>query len=175
LGALAGLSSVMLVLLYGQTRIFYSMARDGLLPSPFAALHAKFKTPWINTIVVGVVAAGFAGFMGLDALAKLTNIGSLTAFALVCLTVLYLRIVRPTMHRPFRAPLFPLVPVLGAGMCLFLLMSLMSHRETATFFLVYVGAGLLIYFVYGMQHSKLAKGQLATGTAAAPIDPSHTP
>jgi len=175
LGALAGLSSVMLVLLYGQTRIFYSMARDGLLPSPFAALHAKFKTPWINTIVVGVVAAGFAGFMGLDALAKLTNIGSLTAFALVCLTVLYLRIVRPAMHRPFRAPLFPLVPVLGAGMCLFLLMSLMSHKETATFFLVYVGAGLLIYFVYGMQNSKLAKGQLATGHAPAPIDPSHTP
>lgn len=175
LGALAGLSSVMLVLLYGQTRIFYSMARDGLLPSPFAALHAKFKTPWINTIVVGFVAAGFAGFMGLDALAKLTNIGSLTAFALVCLTVLYLRIVRPTMHRPFRAPLFPLVPVLGAGMCLFLLMSLMSHRETATFFLVYVGVGLLIYFAYGMHHSKLAKGELVTGHEPAPIDRNHTP
>lgn len=166
LGALAGLSSVMLVLLYGQTRIFYSMARDGLLPSPFAALHAKFKTPWINTIVVGVVAAGFAGFMGLDALAKLTNIGSLTAFALVCLTVLYLRIVRPSMPRPFKAPLFPLVPVLGAGMCLFLLLSLMSHKETATFFLVYVGVGLLIYFVYGLHHSKLGKAQLGAASSA---------
>lgn len=174
-GALAGLSSVMLVLLYGQTRIFYSMARDGLLPSPFAALHARFKTPWINTIVVGVVASGFAGFMGLDALAKLTNVGSLTAFALVCITVLYLRVARPNMPRPFRAPLFPLVPLLGAGMCLFLLLSLMSDNATRSFFLIYVGCGLLIYFVYGLHNSKLAKGQVVRGHEPAPIDRHHAP
>lgn len=175
IGAIAGLSSVMLVLLYGQTRIFYTMSRDGLLPSPFAKLHPKFKTPWINTILVGLIASGFAGFMGLDALAKLTNIGSLTAFALVCLTVLYLRIARPKMERPFRAPLFPLVPVLGAGMCLFLLMSLMSDAETRTFFLVYAGVGLLIYFLYGLHNSKLAKGQVVLGHEPAPIDRHNAP
>lgn len=175
LGALAGLSSVMLVLLYGQTRIFYTMSRDGLLPSPFASLHPKFKTPWINTILVGVIAAGFAGFMGLDALANLTNIGSLTAFALVCLTVLYLRIARPNMPRPFKAPLFPAIPILGAGMCLFLLMSLMASEETRNFFLVYVLGGLALYFVYGIRHSKLGKGQVVLGHEPAPIDRHHAP
>ncbi len=91
IGAIAGLSSVMLVLLYGQTRIFYTMARDGLMPSVFAHVHPKFKTPWINTILVGLLAAGFAGFMSLDALANLTNVGTLAAFAIICITVIYLR------------------------------------------------------------------------------------
>jgi len=92
LGAIAGLSSVMLVLLYGQTRIFYTMSHDGLLPSQLAVVHKRFKTPWINTIIVGIVAAGAAGFMSLDALSDLTNVGSLAAFAIVCGTVIYLRI-----------------------------------------------------------------------------------
>ena len=91
IGAIAGLSSVMLVLLYGQTRIFYTMARDGLIPPVFASVHPKFKTPWINTLLVGALACGFAGFMGLDALANLTNVGTLFAFAIVCFTVVYLR------------------------------------------------------------------------------------
>ena len=175
IGALAGLSSVMLVLLYGQTRIFYTMARDGLLPSPFAALHAKFKTPWINTILVGVIASVFAGFMGLDALSNLTNVGSLAAFALVCLTVLYLRIARPGMHRPFKAPLFPLVPLLGAGMCLFLLMSLMASEATRNFFVIYAVVGIALYFLYGIHHSKLGKGEVVLGHEPAPIDRHHAP
>ena len=114
IGAIAGLSSVMLVLLYGQTRIFYTMARDGLIPPVFAQVHPKFKTPWINTLIVGVLACGFAGFMGLDALANLTNVGTLVAFAIVCVTVIYLRFARPDMQRPFKTPLFPLTPLLGA-------------------------------------------------------------
>src|SRR5262245_48953655 len=89
-GAICGLSSVMLVLLYGQTRIFYTVAQDGLIPGVFARVHPRFRTPWINTIVVGLVAAIFAGFMGLDALANLTNVGTLAAFAIVCVTVVYL-------------------------------------------------------------------------------------
>src|SRR5271154_465977 len=104
LGAIAGLSSVMLVLLYGQTRIFYTMSHDGLLPSQLAVVHKRFKTPWINTIIVGLVAAGGAGLMSLDALSDLTNVGTLAAFAMVCATVLYLRVTHPKMDRPFRTP-----------------------------------------------------------------------
>jgi len=158
IGAIAGLSSVMLVLLYGQTRIFYTMARDGLIPKVFANVHPKLKTPWINTILVGILACGFAGFMGLDNLANLTNVGTLAAFGIVCLTVVYLRFARPDMKRPFKTPLFPVTPLLGALMCLFLLMSLMAHEATRNFFLVYLAGGFVLYFAYGMWNSKLAKG-----------------
>jgi APA family basic amino acid/polyamine antiporter len=162
-GAIAGLSSVMLVLLYGQTRIFYTMARDGLIPPVFSAVHAKFKTPWINTLIVGVIACGFAGFMGLDELANLTNVGTLFAFAIVCLTVVYLRYARPEVARPFKTPWFPLTPLLGAVMCLFLLMSLMAHEGTRNFFVVYLVGGIVLYFAYGLWHSKLGKGVVVTG------------
>ena len=163
IGAIAGLSSVMLVLLYGQTRIFYTMARDGLIPPVFARVHPKFKTPWINTLLVGLLACGFAGFMGLDQLANLTNVGTLLAFAIVCITVIYLRFARPNMRRPFRTPLFPITPVLGALMCLFLLMSLMAHDETRNFFLIYLVGGIVLYFAYGMWNSKLGKGVVVRG------------
>jgi amino acid transporter len=173
IGAIAGLSSVMLVLLYGQTRIFYTMARDGLIPPVFANVHPKFKTPWINTILVGILACGFAGFMGLDALANLTNVGTLAAFAIVCMTVIYLRFARPDMKRPFKTPLFPITPVFGALMCLFLLMSLMAHTETRNFFLIYLGLGLLVYFFYGMWNSKLGRGVEVKGHEAAPMETPH--
>jgi basic amino acid/polyamine antiporter, APA family len=163
IGAIAGLSSVMLVLLYGQTRIFYTMARDGLIPPVFSKVHPKFKTPWINTLIVGVLACGFAGFMGLDQLANLTNVGTLLAFAIVCITVIYLRFTHRDMERPFKTPLFPFTPVLGALMCLFLLMSLMAHEATRNFFLVYLAGGIVLYFVYGMWHSKLGKGVVVHG------------
>jgi basic amino acid/polyamine antiporter, APA family len=168
IGAIAGLSSVMLVLLYGQTRIFYTMARDGLIPPLFATVHPKFKTPWINTLIVGVIACAFAGFMGLDALANLTNVGTLFAFAIVCVTVLYLRYARPDMRRPFKTPLFPFTPLLGAVMCLFLLMSLMAHDATRNFFLVYLVGGILLYFVYGLWNSKLGKGIVVRGHEERP-------
>jgi APA family basic amino acid/polyamine antiporter len=163
IGAIAGLSSVMLVLLYGQTRIFYTMARDGLLPAPFALVHAKFRTPWLNTVVVGVIAAAAAGLMSLDALADLTNVGSLAAFAIVCITVLYLRVAAPELRRPFRTPWSPLTPLAGALMCIFLLMSLMAKAETRRFFLMYLIGGLVLYFVYGLRHSKLGKGEIVIG------------
>jgi APA family basic amino acid/polyamine antiporter len=168
IGAIAGLSSVMLVLLYGQTRIFYTMARDGLIPPLFATVHPKFKTPWINTLFVGLIAGAFAGFMGLDALANLTNVGTLCAFAIVCVTVLYLRYARPDMKRPFRTPLFPFTPLLGAVMCLFLLMSLMAHEATRNFFLVYLVGGILLYFFYGLWNSKLGKGIVVRGHEELP-------
>lgn len=171
IGAIAGLSSVMLVLLYGQTRIFYTMARDGLIPPVFANVHPKFKTPWINTLIVGVIACGFAGFMGLDELANLTNVGTLFAFAIVCFTVVYLRYARPEVARPFKTPWFPLTPVLGAVMCLFLLMSLMAHESTRNFFLLYLAGGIVLYFLYGMWNSKLGKGIVVHGHE----DTSQTP
>ncbi|HXQ17399.1 MAG TPA: amino acid permease [Caulobacteraceae bacterium] len=157
LGAIAGLSSVMLVLLYGQTRIFYTMSHDGLLPSQLAIVHKRFKTPWINTIIVGIVAAGAAGFMSLDALSDLTNVGTLAAFAIVCGTVIYLRVTHPKMARPFRTPLYPLVPIMGVLMCIFLLMSLMAVPATRSFFLWYLGVGTLLYFTYGLWFSKLGR------------------
>jgi len=163
IGAICGLSSVMLVLLYGQTRIFYTMARDGLIPPVFASVHPKFKTPWINTLIVGVLACGFAGFVGLDVLADVTNVGTLLAFAIVCFTVVYLRSARPEVQRPFKTPLFPFTPVLGAVMCLFLLMSLMANKVTRNFFIIYLIVGVLLYFAYGLWHSKLGKGIVVHG------------
>jgi len=157
IGAIAGLSSVMLVLLYGQTRVFYTMSRDGLLPLSLATVHPKFKTPWINTIIVGVAAMGAAGFMSLDALSDLSNVGSLAAFTMVCVTVIYLRRSDPTLIRPFRTPLFPVTPILGAAMCLVLLFSLMATPATRNFFLIYLVIGVAIYFTYGIHKSKLAR------------------
>ncbi len=172
-GAIAGLSSVMLVLLYGQTRIFYTMSRDGLLPASLATVHKTFKTPWINTIIVGIAAMGAAGFLSLDALSDLSNVGSLAAFALVCITVIYLRRSDPDLVRPFRTPLFPLVPILGAIMCAILLMSLMSTPATRNFFLIYLGVGIAVYFLYGIRSSKLGRGIVVSGHEAAPLELPH--
>ena len=158
-GAIAGLSSVMLVALYGQTRIFYAMSRDGLLPLCFGKVHKTSGTPRINTAIVGILAMGAAGFVSLGAIVELTSVGSLAAFALVCLTVIYLRVSQPELARPFRTPLFPLVPLLGASMCLLVLMSLMATPATRSFFLMYLGAGSVVYFAYGMNHSNLGRSR----------------
>jgi APA family basic amino acid/polyamine antiporter len=171
IGAICGLSSVMLVLLYAQTRIFYTMAHDGLIPPVFARVHPKFKTPWVNTVIVGVIAAAFAGFMGLDELASLTNVGTLLAFTIVCVTVVYLRYARPEVPREFKTPLFPITPVLGAVMCLFLLMSLIARPTTRNFFIVYLVGGVLLYFLYGLWNSKLGRGLRVPGHE----DVSQTP
>jgi APA family basic amino acid/polyamine antiporter len=160
----------MLVLLYGQTRIFYTMSRDGLLPSHLAVVHKRFRTPWINTIIVGIAAAGAAGFMSLDALNDLANVGSLAAFTIVCITVIYLRMSSPDMPRPFRTPLYPLTPILGAIMCVVLLMSLMAVPTTRNFFLFYLGGGILVYFAFGMWNSKLGRGELVVGHEAEPME-----
>ncbi len=173
IGAIAGLSSVMLVLLYGQTRIFYTMSRDGLLPTALATVHKTFQTPWINTIIVGIAAMCAAGFLSLDALSDLSNVGSLAAFALVCITVIYLRTTEPNLARPFRTPLYPVVPILGAAMCAVLLMSLMATPATRHFFLGYLILGVIVYFAYGMRSSKLGKGVVVGGHEAAPMELPH--
>lgn len=161
IGAIAGLSSVMLVLCYGQTRIFYSMARDGLLPPFFSTVHKKFQTPWINTLIVGLLAGSGAAFMSLDALSELTNVGTLAAFMIVCMTVLYLRFTAPNLPRPFKAPLGPVTPIIGAALCLLLLMTLMTNPHTRDFFLRYLAGGIVLYFVYGFWFSKLGRAKKA--------------
>jgi APA family basic amino acid/polyamine antiporter len=173
LGAIAGLSSVMLVLLYGQTRIFYTMSHDGLLPSQLAAVHKRFKTPWINTIIVGAVAAGCAGFLSLDTLSEVTNVGTLAAFAIVCGTVIYLRVTHPHMARPFRTPFFPVVPILGVIMCVMLLLSLMHVKDTRNFFIVYMAVGVALYFAFGLWNSKLGKGIATPPDELAPMEAPH--
>ena len=110
-----------------------------------------------------LLACGFAGFMGLDALANVTNVGTLAAFTIVCVTVIYLRYARPDMPRQFKTPLFPVTPLLGAGMSLFLLMSLMSDAATRNFFIPYLLIGVVLYFLYGMWNSNLGKGIVVHG------------
>lgn len=173
IGAIAGLSSVMLVLLYGQTRVFYTMSRDGLLPPALSTVHKKFLTPWINTILVGIAASIAAGFLSLDALSDLTNVGSLAAFALVCITVIYLRTTHKDMPRPFRTPLYPAVPILGAVMCLILLMSLMAGEHTRNFFVIYLVIGIAVYFLYGIRKSKLGRGIVVEGSEGEPRELPH--
>jgi APA family basic amino acid/polyamine antiporter len=170
LGAFAGLSSVMLVLLYGQTRIFYTMARDGLLPSVFATVNKKTQTPVVNTLLVGAVAAGFAGLKGLDFLGDITNVGTLVAFGLICVTVIYLRLARPDLNRPFKMPgwLAITIALLGAVMCFVLFMSLMANPHMRQFFGWYLAGGIVIYFVYGMWNSKLGRGVVVTGATDEP-------
>jgi APA family basic amino acid/polyamine antiporter len=133
-------------------------------------VNPKTKTPVLNTILVGLVAAGFAGFTGLDFLGDTTNVGTLVAFMLICVTVIYLRFARPNLNRPFKMPtwLIVIVGVLGAGMCLILVMSLMSEERTRTFFMWYTGIGVLVYFAYGMWNSKLAKGETVLGHESNP-------
>jgi APA family basic amino acid/polyamine antiporter len=144
------------------------MSRDGLLPASLASVHKTFKTPWINTIIVGVAACFAAGFMSLDVLGDLANVGSLAAFTLVCVTVIYLRFSSPGLERPFKTPFFPITPILGAIMCIVLLMSLMAVTITRNFFLTYLAGGILIYFAYGIWNSKLGKGIVVDGHDASP-------
>ncbi len=155
-GAIVGLTSVVLVLMYGQTRIFYTMARDGLLPRVFSSVHPRFKTPWINTIVVAIVVAGAAGFFDINTLGDMTSVGTLAAFGIVCLTVIYLRRSHPHLPRGFRVPLYPVVPVLGILFCFGLIYSV--ETRVLLFFLWYTIGAIVLYFVYGMHNSRLAKG-----------------
>jgi APA family basic amino acid/polyamine antiporter len=152
-GALAGMTSVLLVFQLGQPRIFMAMARDGLLPQYFAKIHPRFRTPHITTIWTGVIVGAVAMVMNIGDLADLTNIGTLFAFILVCLGVVALRRAAPERARPFRVPLVPFFPILGALLCLILMLSL--PVLTWLRFFVWLGLGLIVYFIYGLGHSRL--------------------
>jgi APA family basic amino acid/polyamine antiporter len=152
IGALAGLTTAILVLLFGQTRVFYSMAHDGLLPKVFAKLHQDYHTPATSQILIGVCVALAAGLLPIDILDEMVSIGTLAAFSVVCVAVIYLRQKFPNMHRPFRAPGLPWIPVLGILFCLALMVAL--PWETWVRLLVWTAFGFAIYFFYGVHHAK---------------------
>jgi APA family basic amino acid/polyamine antiporter len=156
LGAVLGLASVVLVMLLGQARVFYSMSRDGLLWPWVSRVHPRFRTPWVTQAIVGVFAAAFAGAFPIALLGELVNIGTLLAFVLVCLGIIVLRRTRPDLHRPFKTPFVPVVPILGAVMCLGLMFTL--PFETWIRLGLWMLLGLGIYFGYGRRHSTLATG-----------------
>jgi APA family basic amino acid/polyamine antiporter len=156
IAGVAGITSVLLVMMLSAPRVFLAMARDGLVPRKFfAAVHPTFRTPWKSTILIGLFVATLTAFLPIDALLHLTNIGTLFAFAIVCGAVLIMRKTDPGASRPFRCPLVPVVPILGIGSCLLLMLSLPAANWWRLF--AWLGFGLLIYFFYGRHNSLLQK------------------
>jgi APA family basic amino acid/polyamine antiporter len=156
IGAIIGLTSVILVLMYGQTRIFYTMARDGLLPKVFATVHPKYQTPWVNTILVGLLTATSAAFFDINTLGDMTSVGTLAAFGIVCLSVVWLRTTHPEIPRGFKVPLYPVLPILGIISCFALIFTV--ETRVLVFFGWYVLVAIILYFVYGIRNSRLQKG-----------------
>ena len=153
LGAIAGLGSVMLVMLLGQSRVFYSMSRDGLLPQWAGAVHPRFRTPWISSITVGIFVAIFASLIPIGVLGELVSIGTLLAFVIVCAGVWILRVRRPELARPFKTPWVPFVPIMGILVAGLLMMSL--PRDTWLRLIIWLVIGMTIYFGYGRRHSRV--------------------
>ncbi len=168
LGALAGLTSVMLVMLLGQTRVLYSMANDGLLPRKFFAdIHPKWRTPWKNTILVGLLAAVVGSLTPIDDIGKMVNIGTLLAFVIVCIAVMMLRRTDPEQARPFRTPWVPVVPVLGIIFNTYMMYKLGWVNWARL--LIWLVIGLIVYFTYGRHHSKVQMAATDTGPRAPKV------
>ncbi len=157
IGAIAGLASVVLVMLMAQPRIFYSMSRDGLLPPVFGKIHPKYRTPHVTTILTGVVAGVVAGIFPIGILGELVSIGTLLAFVIVSAGILVLRYREPNLPRPFRTPLVPLVPILAILICGYMMVSLPG--DTWLRLLIWMALGVAIYFGYGKSHSRLGRAE----------------
>jgi APA family basic amino acid/polyamine antiporter len=165
IGAICGISSVILVNMLAQSRIFYSMSRDGLLPPLFGRLHPRFRTPHITTAITGVVVAVASGLFPISVLGQLVSMGTLLAFAIVCTGVLILRRTEPGIPRPFRTPLMPWVPIIGTLICLYL----MSALPLATWIrlVVWLVVGLTIYLGYGRSQAALRRRQSSDRLSSA--------
>ncbi|GER67717.1 amino acid permease [Weizmannia acidilactici] len=155
IGALAGITTVLLVMLYGQVRITFSMSRDGLLPKTFSHVHPKYKTPFANTWLTGIVAAVIGGFVDLTTLAHLVNIGTLAAFTLISIAVIIMRKTHPDLKRAFKVPFVPVLPIISAACCLYLMVSLPAL--TWKFFFAWIVFGAAVYLFYSRKHSQLSK------------------
>ncbi len=156
IAGVAGITSVLLVMMLSAPRVFLAMARDGLVPrSIFANVHPRFRTPWISTIMIGIFVAALTGFLPIDMLLHLTNIGTLFAFVIVCAAVLIMRRTNPEAERPFRCPWVPVVPTLGIAACIVLMLSLPAANWVRLF--IWLAIGLIIYFSYGRRHSVLGQ------------------
>jgi len=166
IGACIGLIVVSMILMLGQTRVGFAMARDGLMPPALAKVHPRFGTPYVFTAITGVVVAVLAGFVPLEELVNLVNIGTLFAFILVSIGVLVLRRTRPDLHRAFRVPAAPVVAGLAVLICLYLMLNLTG--ETWLRFLIWMALGFVVYFLYGARHSRLARTEAAARSANAP-------
>ena len=164
---LLGFSSVILVMLLGQSRVFYSMANDGLLPKLFADVHPSYRTPYKCNMVLFLFVSAFAAFAPGDVTGNLTSIGTLFAFVLVCIGVWLMRRRQPTLHRPFRTPMVPLVPILGIIVCSSMIVSLDSRTQLTA--LVWMLIGLCLYFLYGRTHSKLHAPALEAAETAPSV------
>ncbi len=163
LGIISGFTSVILVLLLGQSRVFYSMSRDGLLPQLFSDIHPAWRTPWRSNLLFMVFISFFAGFFPISKLGHMTSIGTLLAFIIVCAGVMVLRYTQPDMPRPYKVPCFPLFPLLGILVCL----SMMSSLDSDTWFrlVIWLVIGLMIYFTYSRFNSRLNKQKIGTNSS----------
>jgi len=159
IAAIAGLSSVILVMLMGQPRIFFSMSKDGLLPPIFSKVHSKFKTPYVSTLLTGSVAMVLAGILPISILGELVSIGTLLAFVIVCMSILVLRRTNPDLKRPFRTPFVPVVPILGALICFVQMAAL--PLDTWLRLIIWMGVGFIIYFTYGIRKSRLRNSSIS--------------
>ncbi|MCY0956402.1 amino acid permease [Streptomyces sp. H27-H5] len=164
-GAAVGLTTVCMILLLGQTRVFFAMSRDGLLPRFFSRTHPRFRTPYRPTILLGVIIAIVAGFTSINELATLVNIGTLFAFVVVALGVIILRRSRPDLHRAFRTPWVPFVPIVSIAASVWLMLNLPA--ETWLRFVVWMLIGIAVYYLYGRKHSRLGRGE------GVGLDPHH--
>ncbi|MFF2025203.1 amino acid permease [Streptomyces sp. NPDC058171] len=172
-GAAIGLTSVCMILLLGQTRVFFAMSRDGLIPRTFSKVHPRFGTPYRSTILLGGVVAIVAGFTSISELAELVNIGTLFAFVVVAAGVILLRRQRPDLHRAFRTPLVPYLPVLSILASLWLMLNLPA--ETWLRFGLWMVLGVVVYFLYGKSHSRLGKGLPRRPTPPTADDDTQVP
>jgi APA family basic amino acid/polyamine antiporter len=164
IGALAGLTTVMMILMIGQSRVFFAMARDGLLPPVFATVNEKTGTPVRTTVTTGVVVAAMAALLPLEELASLVNIGTLFAFILVAVAVVILRRTRPDLKRSFRTPFVPVVPILSVLASFYLMLNLPT--STWVRFGLWMVVGVVVYFFYGQGHSRLGRGYAGERVAA---------
>lgn len=172
-GALAGLTSVMLVMLLGQTRVLYSMANDGLLPKKFfAAVHPKYRTPYKNTMLVGLLAAVVGSVTPIDDIGKMVNIGTLLAFVIVCVAVMVLRYTNPGQHRPFRTPWVPVLPILGIVANGYMMYKLGWVNWARL--IIWLIIGLVVYFSYGRRHSRV-QAALVAGNSPESVAAGKSP